>query len=166
MKILITILTGLMVLMGCSEKKSHIENSSFNEEIEYSRYLDSVLRDSLFPAAVCGCTPGNREYSDVRKAPWLYPTGDGKFTTFERYMWDGGFPDTIIVRFTRDGEFEGYVEAVRQGVLEDSLGNYCSPTYVFMSMVGDSWTYDINGRFLEFSCADLPHSGHPHTYHP
>lgn len=117
-------------------------------------------------AAVCGCTSGNREYSDVRKAPWLYPTGDGKFTTFERYMWDGGFPDTIIVRFTRDGEFEGYVEAVRQGVLEDSLGNYCSPTYVFTSMVGDSWTYDINGRFLEFSCADRPHSGHPHTYHP
>ena len=51
MKILITILTGLMVLMGCSEKKSHIENSSFNEEIEYLIYLDSVLRDWPFPGA-------------------------------------------------------------------------------------------------------------------
>lgn len=113
-----------------------------------------------------GCISDKKEYSDVRIRPYLYPDGEGGYTTFERYMWDKGFPDTIIVRFTRDGKLEGYVEAVRQGVLKDRFGNSCSPTYVFMSMVGDNWVYDINGRFLEFNCVDLPHSGQPHTYNP
>lgn len=108
----------------------------------------------------------NDTYSKERVYPYLYYVDDYGYATFERYMWDRGFPDTLIVRFTRNGEFEGYVEAVRQGVLKDSLGNHCSPTYVFVSGVGDSWTYDIDGRFLEFNCVDLPHSGQPHTYHP
>lgn len=51
MKKLIVILTGLVVLIGCGKNKTSIECSSINEEIEYSRHLDSVLQDWPFPGA-------------------------------------------------------------------------------------------------------------------
>lgn len=112
-------------------------------------------------------TDGNMDYClRERKPPYLYydpileirepgPNGiingpKGGFVNFRRYMWDVGFPDTIIVRFTRDGKFEGYMEAVRQGSIYDQYGNSISPAYVFSSVMGDSWTYDIRGHFVSF----------------
>ena len=73
-------------------------------------------------------------------------------------MWAAGFPDTIVVRFTRNGKFEFYTEAVRYGVLEDSLGNSYSPSYVFRDAVGHSWIYDIKGNLVEFHESPYPHS--------
>lgn len=98
------------------------------------------------------------EYSKYREGKCLYPVfgnSEEKFCTFERYMWDGGFPDTIIVRFTRDGKFLGYHEARRYGLLQDSLGNYYSPGYIVEAYNGDNWLYDVKGKFIEFNhCVD------------
>ena len=63
----------------------------------------------------------NNIYSKERVFPYLYYVEGYGYATFERYMWDDGFPDTIIVKFTRDGEFEMYVEAERRGILRKRL---------------------------------------------
>ena len=60
MKKLIVILIGIIVLVGCN-KKTPIECSFINEEIEYSRHLDSVLQDWPFPGA-------NGEYVPSRES--------------------------------------------------------------------------------------------------
>lgn len=129
----------LIVISSCSPK----EDSTTNIQLEeWADYVET--RDSLHP---------------------YYVEGSG-YTTFERWMWDEGFPDTIIVKFTRNGKFEMYVEAYRYGALEDSLGNYYSPAYAFISGVGDIWIYDIKGKFIKFIENDLPHSDMGHTYNP
>ena len=76
------------------------------------------------------------------------------------------YPDTITVAFTRDGKFEDSVEAVREGLLEDKSGKYYSPAYVFRAVVGDTWVYDVNGKFVYSTCLAYPHSGKPHHYKP
>lgn len=97
---------------------------------------------------------------DHRKAPYLYYERDVQcdnkdqtwgYVTFETYMWDEGFPDTIIVKFKESGKFRGFEEAVRRGILEDSLGNPYSPAYVISAYNGDSWVYDIKGKFVKFN---------------
>lgn len=92
------------------------------------------------------------DYSDVREAPYLYkdPLSD-EYVTFERYMWNGGFPDTIIIEFTVDDKFQSYQKAVRHGVLEDSLGNCYSPAYVIMGHNADNWVYNVKGELVEFN---------------
>ena len=114
----------------------------------------------------CGHSISDDDYSKERDDLHPYYVDGSGYASFEKYMWNEGFPDTIIVKFTRDGKFERYVEAVRQGLLEDSLGNYYSPAYAYISVVGDTWIYDINGKFIEFGCNDAPHSGKAHTYNP
>lgn len=79
---------------------------------------------------------------------------------------DEGYPDTIIVAFTRNGKLEDSVEAIREGLLKDSTGKYYSPAYVFRASVGDTWVYDVNGKFINFHESSLPHSGKPHYYKP
>ena len=86
--------------------------------------------------------------------------------TKEYYKWNYGYPDTIKVAFTRNGVVEDSVEAVRQGLVADSTGKYYSPAYVFLSVVGDKWIYDVNGKFIESACTVHPHSGAPHHYKP
>lgn len=89
---------------------------------------------------------------DHREAPYLYyDKQEGGYVTFESYMWVEGFPDSIIVEFTVNGEFQGYTKAGRRGILEDSLGNAYSPAYVIMAYNGDNWVYDIKGKFIEFN---------------
>ena len=100
----------------------------------------------------------NDVYSEKREPPFLYYVDGCGYATFERYMWDVGFPDTIIVKFTRDGKFMFYADAVRSGLLEDSTGIYYSPSYIFRDAVGHSWVYDIKGKFVEFNESPYPHS--------
>ena len=116
-----------------------------------------------------GCSSKEQEYSEAREGNHLYPVegmSDEKYCTFERFMWDAGFPDTIIVKFTRDGKFERYVEAVRQGVLEDSLGNYYSPAYVFYAHNGDNWVYNLKGEFIEFNRSIDSDNNSSYQYNP
>ena len=108
--------------------------------------------------------------SDTVDSMHTYPIHDSwgniEYGTFEQYMWNEGFPDTIIVPFTRDGKFEYYIKAVRWSLLEDSLGNFYSPAYIYRTISGDAWVYDIKGNFVEFYCGDKPHSGTPNIYKP
>lgn len=107
-----------------------------------------------------------KEYSNHPEGHLKYKLPNGTYTTYERYMFDEVFPDTIIVEFTRNGNFEKYAKAFRSGVLQDTLGNYYSPAYKLTSAVGDVWIYDFTGKFIEFGCNKAPHSGSPHTYNP
>lgn len=111
----------------------------------------------------CSCQEKDKFYaSSQRKAPYLYysPYDDcgilgGGYITFEAYMWNEGFPDTIIVEFTVNGKFVSYQKAARDGLLEDSLGNFYSPAYRITAYNGDNWVYDIKGNFVEFNqCID------------
>lgn len=110
----------------------------------------------------CSCQKRDAFYvSSQRKAPYLYyeedvVCNDDKskhkgYVTFEAYMWNQGFPDTIIVEFTYNGKFVRYDKAVRSGILEDSLGNSYSPAYKITAYNGDNWVYDVKGNFIEFN---------------
>lgn len=98
----------------------------------------------------------------------LYSDGNNGWVTFKTYMWNYGFPDTIIVKFTRDGEFEWYTEAHRWDVVKDSFGEHLTPSYIFSSALGDSWTYDLHGHFLSFGedTIDNPTRERLPEYHP
>ena len=107
---------------------------------------------------------------DHKEWPYVYyvnnSNGDSGWVTYNYYMWNYGFPDTIIVKFTRDGEFEQYVEARKWDIVEDSFDEHLTPSYMFITGVGDSWEYDLSGNFINFNCCDAPHSGAPHKYNP
>lgn len=142
-----------IILLGCTSGKE--EERTVSAASQSTAIEKSVLVTS--------------EYSESRDSLHPYPIHDAKghiaqYGTFERYMWDEGFPDTIIVPFIEKDKYEGYVKAIRQGLLEDSLGNYYSPAYVYMVEVGDSWVYDIKGCLVESTCTTKPHSGQPHTH--
>lgn len=140
---------------GCFKSKTSSQENDKSDSVYvcgdgYNRYipLDSFLmiKDSLVYDSM--------EYNEPC---WF--TKEHHWFLFE-------CPDTITVAFTRNGKFEDSVKAVRQGLVSDSTGKYYSPAYVFGGVVGDNWTYDINGKFIEFNCVDLPHSGAPHHYKP
>lgn len=69
-----------------------------------------------------------------------------------------GYPDTIKVAFTRDGVFEDSIEVVRTG--DEGYGY--KYIYVLRCVVGDAFYYTRDGKFLDFVCVDLPHSGQGH----
>jgi hypothetical protein len=100
----------------------------------------------------------NTEYSNERDDSHSYYVESEGYTSFYRYMWDEGFPDTIIVKFTRNGIFEGYVEAYRADVIKDSFGTAISPAYYFRDVVGHTWVYDLHGKFVAFHESTKPHS--------
>ena len=114
---------------------------------------------------------GERDFSDGRTSSfkhgeykYLYVNTscmpDTVYDTYEQYMWDEAFPQTIIVRFTRNGKFVMYVDAERGGgdVTKDKDGNYISPEYVFMDEVGHQWVYDLKGKFVRFEESPFPHN--------
>lgn len=112
---------------------------------------------------------------DHKEDPYLYWVSyddcgipGGGYVTFERYMWDVGFPDTIIVEFTVNGKFSGYQKAERKGLLKDSHGSYYSPAYKIIAYNGDTWVYDIKGNFVEFNqCIDNDPDRDPYVpYNP
>lgn len=108
----------------------------------------------------------HKEWPYIYYVENLYSDGNNGWVTYKAYMWNYGFPDTIIVKFTRDGEFEGYAEARRWGSVVDSFGEHLTPSYMFIAGVGDSWEYDLSGNFINSNCCDAPHSGAPHKYNP
>lgn len=94
---------------------------------------------------------------DHKEDPYLYWVSyqdcgipGGGYVTFERYMWDVGFPDSIIVAVTRNGKFLGYDKAKRRGVLKDSHGSSYSPAYKIVGVNGDALVYDLKGNFVRF----------------
>lgn len=123
---------------------------------------------------ICGCSEsGDKNYSHYKHGPYQYKVlnddGSTLYTTYRQYMFDEGFPDSIIVRVTRDGEFQGYEVAYRRDVIEDSLGNVISPAYVISSVVGDNVVYNLKGEFVQYNESSLPHSGQgdpDHTWNP
>ena len=123
------------------------------------RKIVTLLIATLF----IGCFQERGGYSDIREKEHPYPIHDARgkiecYGTFERYMWDEGFPDTIIVEVTRNGVFKGYSKASRYDLLKDSLGNYYSPGYAVKSAVGDMLIYDVKGNFVRYDAdiADNP----------
>lgn len=118
---------------------------------------------------LASCNKGDSKYSDYRHGPYQYKVlnGDGStlYTTYRQYMFDEGFPDSIIVRVTRDGKFEGYDVAYRSDVITDSLGNVISPAYIIRFNVGDGLMYNLKGEFVKSLESDLPHSGQGESDH-
>lgn len=109
MKKIVSLLIGsLLTCAGCKQ------------EPKVKVIIKIVTKTVYVDASSDACVP-------KRKAPFLYYdpidcavdeygenyVGQGGFVTFEHYMWDVGFPDTIIVPFTRNGKFEEYVEACK-----------------------------------------------------
>lgn len=86
-------------------------------------------------------------YSDCPKEDMVYKLSDGTYTNFEHYMFDEGFPDSIIIELKRDSSVI-YMKIPRYTVLKDSLGNYYSPGY---AVFGNDCIviYDIKGRRVE-----------------
>lgn len=102
----------------------------------------------------------------IVKDSFVYCKEEGLWMTKELYKWNYEFPDTITVSFTRNGKFEDSVKAIRQGMITNGKGESYSPAYVMTDMIGDTWEYDINGKFIRFHCSQYPHSGRPHHYQP
>lgn len=100
------------------------------------------------------------------KDSFVYCKEEKCWMTKECYKWNYGYPDTIKVAFTRNGVLEDSVEAVRQGIINDSTGRPYSPAYVFFSTVGDSWVYDADGKYIGFNKSPYPHSGNGINYKP
>lgn len=74
-----------------------------------------------------------------------------------------GYPDTIRVAFTRNGVFEDSLDVARVPGIEFGL----KYVYMFRCAVGDAVYYTREGKFLEFACTKLPHSGQGHhNYKP
>lgn len=86
--------------------------------------------------------------------------------TKDYYRWNYVYPDTLMVAFTRNGNFEDSVEAIKWDMQEDSIRHIRIPIYVVRDVVGNTWEYDINDKFIEFSCGSRPHSGQPCHYKP
>lgn len=109
----------------------------------------------------------NSNYSTYRHGSYQYMVkdegGEGSdtilWTTYQQYMCDEGFPDSIIVKVTRDGKFLGYDVAYRRETITDSLGNFVSPAYVIMFNVGDGLVYNLKGELVRTNESSLPHSG-------
>lgn len=152
MKKLVYILIGVMCI-GCSHKEQTKCSDSDNDSIVTIYAVGGEFKVSL------------DSFMQVKDS-FVYCKEEGLWMTKELYMWNYGYPETIKVAFTRNGVFEDSVEAVRRGVIEDSTGKDISPAYVYGSFVGDNWTYDLNGKFIEFNCTVRPHSGAPHHYKP
>lgn len=91
---------------------------------------------------------------------------DSCWMTKDYYRWNYVYPDTLMVAFTRNGNFEDSVEAIKWDMQEDSIRHIRIPIYVVRDVVGNTWEYDINGKFIEFSCGSRPHSGQPCHYEP
>ena len=121
--------------------------------------VEVIVHDTIF---IDTCT-AHEDLADVRDNAHPYPIHDSRgnidyYGNFKAYMFSEGFPDTIIVPFTRNGKFEMYVEATRWETREDSLGNPLSPIYRFGDVVGHAWYYDLKGHFIEFAESPYPHS--------
>lgn len=148
MKNILYVAIGLILCVGCS----------YNQQIKITDKVDSTY--------VIGMDSISTDSFLKIKDSLIYSKEDNAWMTKKLHWFWYECPDTIIVAFTRDGVFEDSVEAIRQGLVEDSIGNYYSPAYVFGSVVGDAWVYDINGKFIEFNESPFPHSGKGHKYHP
>lgn len=160
----------ILALVGCSKKEK--QPSKLPVPAEMETIMDSINFDKDSLISIADLNKDLHVTFDEflkMKDTLIYVTRRGfvpYWSTKRMYRWDFELPDTIKVAFTRDGVFEDSIKAVRQGVVYDKNGKAYSPAYVVTAMVGDNWTYDINGKFIKFNCVDLPHSGAPHSYHP
>ena len=154
MKKLVFILLSMMLCIGCS----------------YNRYhKNSTTRDSLVKVF----TESGEDFIIIPldsflqvKDSFVFCKEEHLWMTKRLYWFNYICPDTIIVALTRNGKLDDSVEAVRQGLIKDNTGHYYSPAYVFSSTVGDTWIYDINGKFIEFNKSPFPHSGKSQIYEP
>lgn len=158
MKKYILLLAGTLGLMGCSGNKSY-----HKENMEDSVVVHGIDKNLVFSLDSFEHIKDSFIYVNDSH---FYIGSDGFWCTKEFHRWNFEYPDTITVAFTRDGVFEDSVKCERRGLVEDSTGNYYSPAYIFTTVVGDSWTYDVNGKFIRFDCSSSPHSGRPHHYKP
>ena len=97
------------------------------------------------------------------KDSFVYCKEEGLWMTKRLYWFNYQCPDSITEAFTRNGKFVDSVVAYRWGILDK---NSNSPAYVFYSVVGDAWFYDIKGNFIEFNRSRFPHSGDTYQYEP
>lgn len=152
MKKLIYTIVIAAICIGCSHKQQIKPQETIYDK-----------GDSVYVGGI-----GNLDSAAFLKAKdtLIYNKEDEIWVTRRTHWFWYECPDTITVAFTRNGKFEDSVIAVRQGLVANDKGEYYSPAYVIRAVVGDTWTYDINGKFIEFNCVDYPHSGTPHKYKP
>ena len=152
MKKLVFVLLSMILCIGCSYNKCN---------------KVPVIKDSLVKIFDSGgiFTIPLDSFLQVKDS-FVFCKEEGLWMTKKLYWFNYECPDTIIVAFTRNGVFKDSVEAIRRGDIEDSTGNSYSPAYVVLSVVGDAWVYDINGKFIAFHEGRFPHSGKPHSYKP
>lgn len=132
------------------EEEAGIKIEGEDSLISYETFLDMLSKDSIVYVVDSTEKIGEEEF-------WC---------TKEFYTWNYVYPDTIVVPFTRNGVVEDSVEAVKWDVLQDSTGHVYSPLYVFISMTGDTWQYDINGKFVRHTCNPRNHIYEEEPYHP
>lgn len=145
-------IASLLVMSAVHTADHKIMQNKVDSLLKRCAVFERIYSDSVFGS------------SEERRAPYLYKIGGPDpdthdFVGFEYYMWAYGFPDTIIVRFTRDGKFERYDEAYRSGILEDEYGNAYSPAYMIRCVNGDNFTYDLKGHFIEFNADYIDNPG-------
>ena len=133
-------------MVGCSRKGKIIHYD--NDSIVTIYDCDKKLKLSL-------------DSFSLVKDSFVYCKEEGLWMTKKLYWFDYQCPDSIIVAFTRNGKFVDSVVAYRNGVINNN-----SPAYVFYSVVGDSWIYDIKGNFIKFNRSKFPHSEDTYQYEP
>lgn len=154
MKKLVFVLLSMMLCIGCS----------YNKQSKATCLKDSLVK--VFTDDGTGYFTIPLDSFLQVKDSFVFCKEEGLWMTKRLYWFNYECPDTITVAFTRNGVFEDSVEAIRRGGVKDSTGNYYSPAYVYGSVVGDAWIYDINGKFIKFCESRFPHSGEPHNYKP
>lgn len=152
MKKILYIIIGIMCL-GCSSKKQVKEKDSKDSIVTVFDMRDNRIKIPLDSFLLI-------------KDSFVYCKEEELWMTKELFKWNYEYPDTIKVAFTRNGIVEDSVEAVRQGAIEDSIDKPYSPAYVYFSVVGDSWVYDVNGKYIGFNESSYPHSGKGIKYEP
>lgn len=148
MKKLIYVLVMLFFMVGCSPKR---KTTPYN-------------KDSYITIYACGkdLKLSIDSFNQVKDS-FVYCKEEGLWMTKRLYWFNYQCPDSITVAFTRNGKFVDSVVAYRWGILDK---NSNSPAYVFYSVMGDAWFYDIKGNFIEFNRSRFPHSGNSYQYKP
>ena len=148
MKKLVYLFVILFFVIGCSHKGKtvHYDNDSIVTIYDCGKDLKLSL-DSF----------------NIVKDSFVYCKEEGLWMTKKLYWFNYQCPDSIMVAFTSNGKFVDSVVAYRKGVINNDNN---SPAYVFYSVVGDSWIYDIKGNFIEFHHSRFPHSGNSYQYKP
>lgn len=168
-KIFFALLLIPCFLQGCG-KKMYTEEELHDTIAKIIKdSLNKYLRDTMFYSSPI--RTGRFAYFESTASDWAEvaydtPNGVGCYVTFEHYMWNEGFPESILVDVTYKGKHSRYDRAYQAMPEKDSVGNVM-PVYKIRGVNGDALVYDLNGNFIRLD-ADYGHNPNrePPTYEP